>query len=38
VDVAPVPHREFGDPGYTTLRFTSPREFGLNVRFAFGSR
>jgi iron complex outermembrane recepter protein len=39
LDVSPAnPHREYGEPGYQTFSFTQRREFGINVRYAFGSR
>jgi iron complex outermembrane receptor protein len=37
VDIA-SPHREYGEPGYNTFEFTPRREFGINLRYAFGSR
>jgi iron complex outermembrane receptor protein len=33
-----VPHEVYGDPGYSTVDLTARREFGINVRIAFGSR
>lgn len=32
------PSREFGQSGYDTFQYTPRREFGLNLRFSFGSR
>ena len=33
-----TPSREFGQSGYNTFEYTSRREFGLNLRYSFGSR
>lgn len=31
-------HREYGESGYQTFSYTARREFGINIRYAFGSR
>lgn len=33
-----VPNQFYGDPGYSSVQLTPRREFGVNVRVAFGSR
>lgn len=39
LDLSPAnPNREYGEPGYQTFTYTPRREFGVNVRYAFGSR
>lgn len=32
------PSREYGESGYNTFEYTPRREFGVNLRYAFGSR
>ena len=32
------PSREYGGPGYSTFEYTPRREFGINLRYSFGTR